>query len=94
MSKMSELHLEMSKAVQPLPLDEYRGTIQTYLDKIEGGAEMVARRTRQLLALPEFDTRAEYEVASAERVLEKALQRIRTARAELANKPRESSHAS
>jgi hypothetical protein len=60
--------------------------ISKHLQLIEAGAEMAARHAGRLVAKPNFETLAEDELAKAERILEKALQDVREARAKYGSK--------
>jgi hypothetical protein len=96
MSKMSELYAEIETAQRiagPLPLDDWREKVSKPLQFIEAGAEMAARHARMLPIKPDFETKAECDLAEARKVLESALANIIAAQAVYANKPVENSHA-
>lgn len=57
-----------------------------YLDGIEIGARMAARNARMLPNRPDFETRAEDELANAHQALAAALEQIVTAQAEFRSK--------
>lgn len=80
--------------VKPLPLEEYRSRVGTNLDLILGGASMTIRHVNMLDRRPMFDTKAQCELDHAEAVLEKALEKIRAAKAAYDSKPVELSYAS
>lgn len=79
--------------VRPLPLDEYRDRVGHHLDMIEAGANMTARHVRTLDRRPSFDTRARGELDSLEATLERALAKVRDAKAGYDSKPVESPNA-
>lgn len=80
--------------VAPLPLEQYRQRVGHHLDLIEAGAEMTARHVRYLDRRPMFDTNAQIELDHAEAVLERALAKVRAAKAAYDSKPVELSYAS
>lgn len=87
--KMSQVHADMERFVQPLPLDEYRQRVGHHLELIEAGAEMAARHVRALDRRPAFDARAREELDCTEMVLEQALSKVRAAKVAFEQKPQE-----
>jgi hypothetical protein len=75
-------------------LREWDRDVAPYLHSIEYNARQVGSFTRSVMSVvsllkarPTWETRAEFELAAAERELEAALLAIRHAREEYANKP-------
>lgn len=87
--KMAEIHADIQQFVRPLPLEEYRQRVGHHLDLIEAGAEMTVRHVLALDRRPAFDTRAQAELDHAERVIETALLKIRSAKKSYAGKAAE-----
>jgi len=83
-----------TNTVEKMDLDDWRAQVGSHLQFIEHGASMAARRARMLPGKPEWETRAEDELAKARVVLETALANVIAAQAIYADKPiLEQSHA-
>jgi hypothetical protein len=74
-------------------LEDWREKVSKPLQFIEAGAEMARRHALMLPVKPDFETKAEDELAKTRKVLESALANIIAAQAIYANKPVEDSHA-
>lgn len=72
-----------------MTLADWDETVGKNLKFIEAGAEMAARHARMLLCKPDFETKAQEELAMARKVLESALGSIIAAEAVYENKPLE-----
>ncbi|MGM4987395.1 hypothetical protein [Tardiphaga sp. 841_E9_N1_2] len=91
--KMSQVHADMERFVQPLPLDEYRTEVSENLQFVEHGASMICRRVAMLDRRPGFRTMAQDDLDQAELVLEQSLAKIRAAKVAFEQKPMERSNA-
>ena len=65
-----------------MTLHDWDLNVKPHLNYIEAGAEMAARHARALLCKPAFKTHAQDGLAEARRVLERALNTIKTAEAQ------------
>jgi hypothetical protein len=73
-----------------MTLADWDTKVRPHLNFIRSGAEMAARHARQLPFRPDFETKAQSELAETRAVLEIALQRIINAQAVYESKPMES----
>lgn len=87
--KMSQVHADVERFVQPLPLEEYRAECGEHLQYIEHGAGMICRRVAMMTRQPGFRTMAADEIERAELVLEQSLAKIRAAKVAFEQKPME-----
>lgn len=76
-----------------MQLEEWHEKVSKPLQFIEAGAEMARRHALMLPIKPDFETKAEDELAKTRKVLEEALANIIAAQAIYNNKPGEASHA-
>lgn len=70
-----------------LTLLEYDEQVGRHLEMIEAGAEICERHSRQLLEMPDFETRAADDLARATSTLARALARVVAARRMMEGKP-------
>lgn len=87
--KMSQVHADVERFVQPLPLDEYRQRVGSRLDNISAGADMAVRNVLMLDRRPAFDTHARSDLDALEGVLQRALEKCQAAKAAYDQKPQE-----
>jgi hypothetical protein len=76
--------------MEHMSLDVWDAKVRPFLERISGGADIVARNSDRLMAMPDFETLAENDLAKAEASLITALLKIKHARAVLEHKPRTS----
>lgn len=72
-----------------MTLEEHRAKVKPHLDLIQAGAEIAARHVRMLPHKMPYPTSAEDELAETQQTLERALERIKAARAAYEAKPLE-----
>jgi hypothetical protein len=68
------------------PLEQWFLQVSHNLDMIEAGASIIARHVKRLPFRPNFETKAEAEMAEVERRLDYVLGIVRNARAKFAEK--------
>ncbi len=74
--------------LEHMSLDVWDAKVRPFLERISGGADIVARNTDRLMAMPDFETLAEGDLARAEASLITALLKVKHAREVLEHKPR------
>ncbi|MBN8968959.1 MAG: hypothetical protein J0G95_10915 [Rhizobiales bacterium] len=72
-----------------MSLEVWDKTVKPHLEYIEAGAEMAARHAKQLPIRPGFESRAQYQLIEARKILESALEKVKAAEAAYDAKPLE-----
>ena len=70
-----------------LTLDQWDRDVGYHLEVIEAYSEFIENHARQLLGMPEWETKAGDRLAVAETVLMLALERVTNARKQMQGKP-------
>jgi hypothetical protein len=78
----------MPERTVKLSLEEWDELVGRHLQLIEAGAEICERHAKQLMGMPDWQTRAAQDVARVERLLSSALTTIVRTRQEMERKQR------